>query len=98
MSYPPNSASGGGVLHSATAEVANSMFPYRGDWSLASWNTQGLVASDVLRQQVKMRRAGRLAGSHDLLAPQEMHGNSGKCAGLGKKPRPGNSTQSPNRM
>ena len=40
------------------------------------------MASSVLKQQVKMRRARKLAASRDVLVMQETHGNEGKCRAL----------------
>ena len=52
---------------------------FRGDWTISAYNAQGLLASNVTRQQAKMRKARRLAITQDVLVLEESHGNEGKC-------------------
>ena len=52
--------------------------PYSGDWSASSWNGQGLLASEAMKQHSKMRRARELSRAHDITGLQETHGRTGK--------------------
>ncbi len=52
--------------------------PYSGDWSMACWNAQGLLATSATKQHRKMARAKKLATHRDLLVMTETHGNEGK--------------------
>jgi exonuclease III len=59
--------------------------PYKGDWALASWNTQGLMAAKTFLQMAKRNKASSLASKKDILVMQETHGNLGKCRGFRNK-------------
>ena len=53
--------------------------PYGGEWSMACWNAQGLLATSATKQHRKMARAKKLAAHRDILIMTETHGNEGKC-------------------
>jgi hypothetical protein len=63
----------------------NSDKPYKGDWALASWNTQGLMAAKTFLQMAKRNKASNLASKKDIFVMQETHGNLGKCRGFRNK-------------
>jgi hypothetical protein len=48
--------------------------PYKGDWALASWNTQGLMAAKTFLQMAKRNKASSLASKKDIFVMQETHG------------------------
>lgn len=61
--------------------VARVEKPCGGDGSAACWSAQGLLATDTVKQQVKVKRATILAAHRGILVMTETHGNEGKRRG-----------------
>jgi hypothetical protein len=61
------------------AETNSNDKPYGGEWSIACWNAQGLLATSATKQHRKMAKAKQLATHRDMLVMTETHGNIGKC-------------------
>ena len=55
---------------------------YAGDWSGCSWNGQGLLAADAMKQHAKVSRARQLFKANDFLGTQETHSKEGKVNGV----------------
>ena len=61
-------------------EIADKQFS--GDWAASTWNGQGLLASEAMKQHAKMRRSRELFKMNDALGLTETHGTIGKCAAV----------------
>ena len=52
------------------------MYPYRGDFTIATWNAQALFAVNPVTQGRKWRRLLKLINKNDMVIVSESHGNT----------------------
>ena len=74
----PSPADGGTDIPRPT-QIAR---PYTGNYKGATWNAQGLLATDLRRQHRKRRYLSHIMQQHDFVAVQETHGTDGHAAAM----------------